>query len=53
MDASLVLEDFISRSRIPHNNLLFKILLIVVFFRMALSENIFRRSNVKWSGSSL
>ena len=45
MDASLVLEDFISRSRIPHNNLSFKIPFIVVFFRMVHKEKICSRNS--------
>ena len=48
MDASLVLEDFISRSRIPHNNLSFKIPFIVVFFRMVHNEKNFRSPSVKY-----
>ena len=48
MDASLVLEDFISRSRIPTYNLSFKISFIVVFFWMVHNEKIFRRSSVKY-----
>ena len=42
-DASLVLEDFSSWSRIP-----FKLLFIVVFFRMVHNEKNFRRSSVKY-----
>ena len=49
MDASLVSEDFFSKSKIPTFNLTFKPLFIVVFFWMIHNKKIFRRSNVKWS----
>ena len=48
MDASLVLEDFFGRSRIPANNLRFKLSFTVVFFRMVHKKKLFRRSNVKY-----
>ena len=47
MDASLVLEDFISRSRIPHIIYRLKSRSLVVFFRMVYNEKIFRSPNVK------
>ena len=47
MDASLVLEDFISRSRIPHIIYRLKSHSLVVFFRMVHNENIFKSPSVK------
>ena len=47
MDACLVLNDFISRSRIPHIIYRLKSRSLVVFFRMVHNEKIFRSLNVK------
>ena len=48
MDACLVLEDFISRSRIPHIIYRLKIPFIVAFFWIVHNEKIFRSSSVKY-----
>ena len=47
MDACLVLNDFISRSRIPHIIYRLKSRSLVVFFRMVHNEKIFRSLSVK------
>ena len=47
-DASLVLGDFSSWSRVRPIKKKFKLFFIVVFFQMVHNEKIFRRSSVKY-----